>query len=279
METIETNVPRGRRGAFTLIELLVVIAVIAILAALLIPVLSKAKLKATGAACLSNQKQWALASLLYSQDNDDRFSPSGGGGGFWPGANPGGAVQGGLDKEAALRAVHTGLDRAPLKPYALNNEIIHCPGDRRTMNALGAGWGYDSYSRADGINGGAWRGAPPYRKYSDVIHPAETMMFVEEAEYRGVNLNTWVLDPGYNGGALGWYDPFAIFHGNWSTFNFVDGSAVGKAWHSPDLVTAARDAATQGARTLQWPGGTFENADFVWVWSRYRYRGWEEQNR
>jgi prepilin-type N-terminal cleavage/methylation domain-containing protein/prepilin-type processing-associated H-X9-DG protein len=293
--------PPTRPKGFTLIELLVVIAIIAILAAMLLPALGRAKMRATLSNCLSNQGQLAKAWIMYSGDNDDLLV--GMGDGYYSGANGNniplswrirpdsyiGALPTATDgQDAQVKYDAVGYKNAALYRYAPNTDIGHCPGDTRYKTATR--YAYITYSGLDTLNGAAGDRpgsitGHPYRLYRSVQikHPADRWLWIEENDPRSVtangytlweNLGTWGINSsvdlqqvgGGNYSTCRWWDGGAAYHGRGAVFSFGDGHVEYYKWKDDPSYNFAISTDTGKAN------GPFSQQpcpkDYAWVFGK-----------
>jgi len=252
-----------RRAAFTLIELLVVIAIIAILAAMLLPALSKAKAKGQGISCLNNQRQAAIAVLMYADDNRNVFPPNS------SGDPPPSWVEGQLDWTTG-NPDNTNilkLINARLGPYTRNPQLYRCPADnfpvRVTMSY--SAQRVRSISMNGYVEGNAVRDRsggssffPACRRYdktTDVVNPTPTDLWLLVDEHPDSINDGFLINNIQDNNT--WADLPASYHNGACGFSFADGHSEIKKWREASTVVPIKHTQYNGfsapqSRDLAW---------------------------
>ena len=258
----------GNRPGFTLIELLVVIAIIGILAAMLVPVLSRAKMKAQGIQCVSNLKQLTTAWIMYANDNVGKMAPNGDEG-VQPNSPTDPTLQGinlqwapgRMDRPDPIQSPSDNnpiLDSAVnpawlmagcIYPYVNNVGVYRCPADHSTATEFGK-----IQPRIRSMSMNCWL-APADNNIWNASAAQIGVIFHKESDLGIMGaVNVWLfmdenpasINDGYmaeyppptptSAANLNWVDYPATYHVGAGGMSYCDGHAEIKKWRDPAVL-------------------------------------------
>jgi prepilin-type processing-associated H-X9-DG protein len=106
------------------------------------------------------------------------------------------------------------------------------------------GWfAWASYSGIGTLNGEH----PEVYKRTEILHPADRMLWIEENDPRGENLGSWIMNGGdplaFDNASV--IDSPAVFHIDSSTFNFADGHVESRKWLDARMIAFASSMNSQ----------------------------------